>query len=256
MFLLRFGLAVLAIRVFLVSTFNIPSESMQPRLLIGDFLLVDKTRYGWSRHSVPHSWPLIPGRILPRQPQRGDVVVFKHPVDGTDYVKRVIGLPGDTVQVSDGRVLLNGRPLPRRRVADLILPVTANLLGRGEPPCFQARFEERDADGTRRCRYPQYEETLPSGRRYRVLDLIDGDADFTGVYQVPAGTMFVMGDNRDRSYDSRFPAAAGAGVGLVPQELLVGRALVTIFSTDGSALWYKPWTWFTATRASRIGEGF
>ncbi len=256
LFLVRFGLVVLAIRIFVVSTFNIPSESMQPRLWVGDFLIVDKTRYGWSRYSVPYNWPLIPGRIFHRQPERGDVVVFKHPIDGTDYVKRVIGLPGDTVQVVDGQLIINGQAVARRRVADFIIPVSPNMLGRGEPPCFLPRFEEAAANGGRECRYPQFEEQLPNGRRYEVLDLVDTDADFTGVYQVPPGHMFVMGDNRDRSYDSRFPAAAGAGVGVVPQDRLVGRALVTVFSTDGSAIWYKPWTWFTATRADRIGEGF
>lgn len=258
-FLLKFALAVLIIRSFLISSFNIPSESMQPRLLIGDYLIVNKAAYGWTRHSLPFSWPLIPGRILARAPERGDVVVFKHPVDRVDYIKRVIGLPGDRIQVIDGVVRLNGRDLPRRRIADLVLPVTENMVETANQrlthPCDDIAFE-RIVDGERFCRYPRYIETLPSGRSYAVLDISLSEKDFTGVYQVGPGRMFVMGDNRDRSYDSRFDPRAGMGVGIVPQELLVGEATATIFSTDGSAHWYNPVSWFTATRWNRIGEGF
>lgn len=258
-FLLKFALAVLIIRSFIVSSFNIPSESMQPRLLIGDYLIVNKAAYGWTRHSLPFSWPLIPGRILARQPERGDVVVFKHPVDRVDYIKRVIGLPGDRIQVIDGIVRLNGRDLPRRRIADLLLPVTDNMVAASEArlshPCGDIGYQ-RILGGRRYCRYPRYVETLPGGRSYSVLDTGLSEKDFTGVYEVGPGQMFVMGDNRDRSLDSRFDPRAGMGVGIVPQELLVGEALVTIFSTDGSASWYNPVSWFTATRGSRIGEGF
>ncbi len=255
-FLLKFALIVLIIRSFFVSSFNIPSESMQPRLLIGDYLIVNKAAYGWTRHSLPFSWPLIPGRILGRTPARGDVVVFKHPIDGVDYIKRVIGLPGDRVQVVDGVVRINDRPVPRRRIADLVIPATPNMVAASfGNPCFRPVFEEMRG-GTLHCRYPRYAETLPGGARYPVLDLTVSDADTTGVYEVPAGSLFLMGDNRDRSFDSRFPASVGGGIGIVPERLLVGEALVTIFSTDGSARWYNPLSWFTATRWSRIGEGF
>jgi signal peptidase I len=256
-FLLKFALVVLLIRSLLVSSFNIPSESMQPRLLIGDYLIVDKAAYGWTRHSLPFSWPLIPGRVWPRQPERGDVVVFKHPVDNSDYIKRVIGLPGDRIQVVDGVVLINGVAVPRRRVTDFIIPASENMVRASfGNPCFRPEFERRLPDGRLRCDYPRYRETLPNGRSYDVLDLALTDADTTGVYEVPEGYLFLMGDNRDRSYDSRFPAAAGAGIGMVPQRLLIGRAWFTVFSTDGSARWYNPLSWFSATRWDRIGEGF
>lgn len=256
-FLLVFGFAVLLLRSLFISSFNIPSESMQPRLLIGDYLLVNKAAYGWTRHSLPFSVPLIAGRIAARTPARGDVVVFKHPLDETDYIKRVIGLPGDRIQVVDGVMRINDREVPRIRVADLVIPATQNMMEASYGnPCFRPLFEEMRSDGVLTCRYPQYVETLPNGKRYPVLDLVLGDADTTGVYQVPEGHLFLMGDNRDRSYDSRFPAVAGAGIGIVPEDRLVGAAWVTVFSTDGSARWYNPISWFTAARWDRIGEGF
>ena len=258
-FLLKFALIVLIIRSFMISSFNIPSESMQPRLLIGDYLIVNKAAYGWTRHSLPFSWPLISGRILARAPERGDVVVFKHPVDNVDYIKRVIGLPGDRIQVVDGVVRINGVEIPRRRIADLVIPVTDNMVAAAQEnlshPCDDIAYE-RIVRGQRFCRYPRYVETLPSGVSYAVLDISLSEKDFTGVYEVGEGRMFVMGDNRDRSYDSRFDPESGKGVGVVSQQLLVGEALVTIFSTDGSAHWYNPLSWFSATRWDRIGEGF
>jgi signal peptidase I len=256
-FLLKVAVIVLLLRTLLISSFNIPSESMQPRLLIGDYLLVNKAAFGWSRHSLPFNLPLPEGRIWPRTPARGDVVVFKHPLDDSDYIKRVIGLPGDRIQLIDGVVHINGAPVPRQRIADAIIPATQNMMvASNGNPCFRAEFDSIDANGQRVCRYPQYRERLPNGRSYVVLDLLDSDADTTGVYEVPAGSLFLMGDNRDRSYDSRFPAVAGAGIGIVPQDRLVGAALVTAFSTDGSARWYNPISWFTASRWDRMGEGF
>lgn len=260
-FLALLAIAVLIFRSFFLSPFNIPSESMQPRLLIGDYLLVNKMAYGYSKYSLPFSVPLIPGRIFPRTPERGDVVVFKAPpVNDNDYIKRVIGLPGDSVQVKDGIVWLNGTPLKRETMPDLVIPVTQNMIdasrATGTLPCYSMEFEEVGADGQRQCRYKQFKETLPGGKSYAILDITNIPEDNTPLVTVPAGHLFLMGDNRDRSADSRFPAMENQGIGLVPEENLVGHALVGMFSTDGSASWFNPISWFTAARWSRIGDGF
>ncbi len=252
---------VIVFRSFFLTMFNIPSESMQPRLLIGDYLLVNKMAYGYSRHSLPFSAPLIPGQIFAALPERGDVAVFKAPPgDRADYIKRVIGLPGDMVEVRGGILWLNGAPVPRRAVADLVIPVTANMdaaAGQtGEHPCYRPDFEETGDDGRRYCRYPQFRETLPNGKSYAVLDLVRGQADDFAPVMVPDGHVFMMGDNRDRSADSRFPAVEGYGIGMVPVENLMGRALVSMFYTDGSASWVNPISWFTAARFERVGQGF
>ncbi|MFM9853955.1 MAG: signal peptidase I [Sphingomonadaceae bacterium] len=253
-FLLRLGLIVLIVRSFIFSPFNIPSESMLPRLMIGDYLIVSKWSYGYSKYSLPFSLPLIPGRLFASQPERGDVVVFKAPPTmAQDYIKRVIGLPGDLIEVHDGIVSINGKPILRRRIADFIEPLTPNSA------CAKldsVRFRERGSDGKERCRYPRFVETLPEGKSYDVLDLETVGADNTVIYAVPEGHVFLMGDNRDRSADSRFPAVEGQGIGIVPQENLVGRAWFGFFSTDGSASWLLPWTWFSAARWHRIGVGF
>ena len=257
-FLVKLVIVVAIIRIFFVSSFNIPSESMQPRLLIGDYLFANRAAYGWSRHSLPFSPALPAGRVLGSLPDRGDVVIFRAPPTARqDYIKRVIGLPGDRIQVVDGIVFVNERAIPRRRIADLVIPVTANMRA-ADPsnPCFREVFEQRRGGIIASCRYPQYRETLPGGRSYNVLDLITGDADTTGVYEVPAGHLFLMGDNRDRSYDSRFPAIEGGGIGIVPLDNVIGEAWFTMFSTDGSASWYNPLSWFTAARWNRVGEGF
>jgi signal peptidase I len=250
-FLLKLGLFVFVLRSFIFAPFSIPSESMLPRLLIGDYLLVSKWNYGYSKNSLPFSIPLIPGRIFAKSPERGDVVVFKAPPGNRiDYIKRVIGVPGDLIQVTNGQVTLNGTLIPKVRVADFVAPITPNS------PCFAAEFVETGSDGTQRCRYKKFKETLPSGKSYFVLDLATTEADNTQVYAVPEGHIFLMGDNRDRSADSRFPAIEGAGIGIVPQENLVGKAWVSVFSTDGTANWFLPWTWVSAARWSRVGEGF
>ena len=248
-FLIKLVLIVGVFRSFVLSPFNIPSESMLPRLLIGDYLLAAKWPYGYSKYSLPFSMPLIPGKILASQPQRGDVVIIKAPPNNdTDYIKRVIGLPGDQIQMIDGVLNLNGKPVTKRKVADFELPVSPNTR------CFSPQFEQRRQDGSAVCHYPRFEETLPGGKTYYVLDLGLTEQDNTPAVVVPEAQMFLMGDNRDNSMDSRFPAVPGQGIGLVPQQNLVGRASMMMFSTDGGAAWLLPWTWFTAARWERIGK--
>lgn len=250
-FLVKLLLVIAIFRSFIFSPFNIPSESMQPRLIVGDYLLAAKWPYGYSRYSLPFSLPLIPGRIFPSQPERGDVVVFKAPPDQSlDYIKRVIGLPGDQVEMRDGQLVINGNPVPKERVADFVVKMSPNT------NCFAPAFQFTLPDGAPGCHYPQFRETLPNGKSYRVLDLLQAPQDNAGPFIVPEGHVFLMGDNRDNSQDSRFPAVVGGGIGIVPQENLVGRAQVTVFSTDGSANWFLPWTWFSAARWERIGQGF
>jgi signal peptidase I len=250
-FLLKLVLIVAVFRSFLFSPFNIPSESMLPRLQNGDYLLAAKWPYGYSKYSLPFSLPLIPGRIFPHQPQRGEIVIFKAPpLNDTDYIKRVIGLPGDTVQMVNGVLHLNGVPVPKVRITDFEIAVSPNTR------CFAPQFETRRSDGTEVCRYPRFRETLPGGKNYDVLDLAQTEQDNTPAYVVPADSLFLMGDNRDNSMDSRFAAVPNGGIGIVPQKNLVGRATVMMFSTDGSASWLKPWTWFTAARWNRIGGTF
>jgi signal peptidase I len=257
-FLVKLIIIVAILRIFFLSSFNIPSESMQPRLLIGDYLFANRAAYGWSRFTLPFAPDLPSGRILGSLPDRGDVVIFRAPpANQEDWIKRVIGLPGDRIQVIDGIVFVNDRALPRRRIADLVIPVTANMTAASfGNPCFREVFEVRTGGVATACRYPRYRETQPGGRSYHVLDLIVGDADTTGMYEVPAGHVFLMGDNRDRSYDSRFPAVEGGGIGIVPMDNIVGEAWFTIFSTDGSASWSNPISWFSAARWRRMGEGF
>jgi signal peptidase I len=250
-FLIKLVIVVVAIRSLVVATFSIPSESMLPRLMIGDYLFVEKWPYGYSRYSFPGSLPLFSGRIMGALPARGDVVVFKAPpMNRTDYIKRVIGLPGDTVQVRGGQVFLNSRAIPKKRIDDFVAPVTANS------PCFGSEFSETASDGSTRCRYPRYRETLPEGKSYDVLDVANSDADDTRLFTVPSGHLFLMGDDRDKSADSRFPAVEGGGIGFVPVENLEGRAAVSVLYTNGSANWFLPWTWVSAARWERIGEGF
>ncbi|MCB2048815.1 MAG: signal peptidase I [Novosphingobium sp.] len=248
LFLVKLALIVVIFRSFIFSPFNIPSESMLPRLLHGDYLLAAKWPYGYSKYSLPFSVPLIAGRLFASQPERGDVVIFKAPPkNDIDYIKRVIGLPGDQIQVRGGQLILNGEAVPRKRIADFVVPVSPNT------SCYYPHFAAQMADGTLACRYPQYRETLPGGRSYDVLDLSVTPQDDTEPVVVPEGMMFLMGDNRDNSLDSRFPAVPGQGIGIVPQANLVGKASIIMFSTDGGAEWLKPWTWFSAARWSRIG---
>ncbi len=216
----------LVVRTFLFEPFNIPSGSMKPTLLVGDYLFVSKFAYGYSRYSLPLGLPLFSGRILERLPTRGDVVVFKLPSDNkTDYIKRVIGLPGDRIQVLNGIVQINGVPVPQEPVG---------------------QFDE-DFDG-QAVPVAMFEEQLPEGRRHLIINLTDtGNLDNTGVYEVPAGHVFAMGDNRDNSLDSRV-----ANVGFIPLENLIGRAELLFFSVNGHSSFWQPWTWPWGIRYGRL----
>ena len=222
------GLIAIGVRTAAYEPFSIPSGSMIPTLLVGDYLFVSKFSYGYSRHSLPFSLPLIPGRILFREPERGDVAVFKKPTDTrTDYIKRIIGLPGDRIQVIGGVLHINDEAVKRERADDYI---------------------NRDRNGYVR-RMARFVETLPNGRAHFILEVSDGGpADDTGVYVVPKGHYFAMGDNRDNSQDSRF-----RDVGFVPAENLVGRAEVLFFSIDGPV--WKFWEWPGSVRFGRLFDG-
>lgn len=215
------------VRLFLFQPFNIPSGSMKSTLLVGDYLFVSKYSYGYSKYSF-FGFDIFDGRIWSSKPERGDVAVFKLPRDNeTDYIKRVIGLPGDTIRMQRGVLYINGKAVPKKRVEDF---VDINYAGN-------------------RIRIPRYEETLPNGIKYFVLDSdANGSFDNTGVYRVPAGHYFMMGDNRDNSTDSR----AQYAVGFVPYENYVGRAEVIFFSAGQYWSLFAPWRWVSDTRWSRI----
>ncbi|GAA0280537.1 signal peptidase I [Alteraurantiacibacter aestuarii] len=236
-FCVKLVIIVLIFRSFVFTSFNIPSESMMPRLLVGDYLFAQKWSYGYSKRSLPLDLPLIPGRIFASQPERGDIAIFEHPIDGTDYIKRVIGLPGDEVQMVNGVLHLNGVAVPKVPVEDLVLPISP------DGHCARARFAEQQADGSFACRYPQFRETLPNGVSYNVLDFGLEPQDTTAPVIVPEDRLFLMGDNRDNSLDSRFPAEPGRGIGLVPQENLVAQAS------------FMYWSYGDGVRWSRIGRG-
>ena len=221
----------LAVRTFAFEPFNIPSGSMIPTLLVGDYLFVAKYAYGYSRYSLPLDLPLFKGRILASAPERGDVMVFRLPRDPSiDYIKRIVGLPGDRIQVRGGVLYINDQEVKRERIEDFV------------DNSFPAHP----------MRVPQYIETMPNGRRYRVLDLTpNGPHDNTRVYTVPPGDYFAMGDNRDNSSDSRVDPAVG-GVGFIPAANLIGPAKLIFYSTSGGARLWQPWKWWGATRFGRI----
>jgi len=246
-FLVQLLIAVLIFRSFVFAPFSIPSESMLPRLMNGDLLLAAKWPYGFSKHSLPFSAPIIPGRVFASEPERGDVVIFKHPVDGVDYIKRVIALPGDEVAVESGRVFLNGQPLGFEPLSEFAIPLSPNT------GCAWGGREARAESGEVLCRYAHYREELPGARSFEVLDFGMTPGDTFASTTIPEGHMFVMGDNRDNSRDSRFAARSGDAVGIVDQDLLVGEASIILWSSDGSAVWYNPVSWFETVRWSRIG---
>ena len=214
---------VMILRTFLLQPFTIPSASMEPNLYEGDYIIVSKWDYGISKYSFPIALPFIKGRIMNHAPERGDIVVFKLPSNTkVDYIKRVIGLPGDTVQMKQDQLYVNGKAVPNTD------------LGPVEAKGFEARYATA------------YREALPNGRTHLMQDIVkDGRADDTGEFIVPAGNYFMMGDNRDNSLDSRFSPddPYEPGVGFVPEANLEGRAVLILMSwKEGSSLW-KPWTW-------------
>ena len=264
-------LAVLAFHSFIAKPFYIPSESMMPNLLTGDRLVVTKFPYGWSyvsptipnpaailrnlllRRSEPWTitLPFSKGRLLGSLPERGDVVIVTPPGGNQDYIKRVIGLPGDTVEVRDGRLILNGRPVKAEMRPPVMIPVDLN-----SPCSFGHFYEDRivHVEQGEFCRLPIVHETLPNGVNYDTIDDVNGsDGDRYAALKVPADHVFLMGDNRDHSADSRFSLAEQGLGGPVPVENIGGRAEFITFSLDGTTMLADPATWFSAFRSGRAG---
>ena len=226
-----------AIRTLLVQPFWIPSESMKETLLIGDFLFVNKMAYGYSRYSCPFAMCPFEGRILGSEPERGDVVVFRHPVNGSDFIKRLIGLPGDTVQMKNGIVWLNGQEVPQTPDGQF-----EEVYERQGPMGNLPRCENGPVGEGGLCTRSRFIETLPNGVQHTVLNIdTNGFGDNTDVFTVPPGHYFFMGDNRDNSTDSRYSQAVG-GVGMLPADYLIGRADRIMFSSAGKSMLYF-WTW-------------
>ena len=252
-------LAVLGFHTFVAKPFYIPSESMLPGLLVGDQLVVSKFPYGYSYISPTfHVLPFIKGRLLGRLPERGDVVIISPPGVNSDYIKRVVGLPGDKVEVRDGVLILNGKPVERGPLhyVDVRAYGGVTIPGEGKLTCDASEYSPDamtiGADGVKHCKLPVITETLPNGRRYDTVELGRSDGDFYGPVVVPPDHVFVMGDNRDRSADSRFPVAQLGLGGPVPWENLGGRAEFITYSKTGEGTW-NPLTWGQSFRGGRAG---
>ncbi len=217
-------LAAILIRSFLLEPFSIPSGSMYPNLKVGDYLFVSKSSYGFSRHSFPFSVPVIPKRILYEQPNRGDIVVFKTPEDNkTDYIKRLIGLPGDKIRIENNEIFINDKKIAREKLGN-------------------EKYKNLEVE--------KYKETLPNGKFYYVYEIVEElpyfDTDNFSEIVISENEFFVIGDNRDNSQDSRF-------IGNIPKENLVGKALVVMLSFDSEkGSWWKFWTWISALRKDRF----
>lgn len=222
------GAIALGFRSFLFEPFNIPSGSMVPTLLVGDYLFVSKFSYGYSRYSFPLGIVPFDGRIAEDAPERGDVVVFRQPTDvSIDFIKRVVGLPGDRIQVKDGILYINGEQVERTYVG---------------------KTKARNATSV--IDFRVYEETFPNGTKHYIQERSDNDSlDNTVEFTVLEDHYFMMGDNRDNSRDSRTPS-----VGMVPAENLIGKAQILFYSHDGSARFWEIWKWPLAIRFGRLGD--
>ena len=243
-------LAVLAFHSFIAKPFYIPSESMMPVLLKGDRLVVSKYPFGWSWVSPSfHVMPETPGRLFGSLPERGDIVIVTPPGGNSDYIKRVIGLPGDRIQMIQGQLYINGAKVRRERRPDALVPIDANIACRPDGGLARAR----GADGREYCRLPIVRETLPNGRAYDTVDIAMLGTDDFPPEVVPPNHLWLMGDNRDQSADSRVPLEQQGLGGPVPWENIGGRAEFITFSLDGSSSYLNPISWFTAFRGGRAG---
>jgi signal peptidase I len=248
-------LAVLAFHSLVAKPFYIPSESMMPGLLTGDRLVVTKYPYGWSWVSPSfHVFPPTTGRLFGKMPERGDVVIVTPPGERSDYIKRVIGLPGDTLRMVDGQLYINGRTVKRvAQPADMI-PIDINSpCGSPTDPGLSGH-DVAGPDGKMYCRVPVVRETLPNGRSYDTVDLGPSAEDNFGPVTIPADKVWLMGDNRDDSADSRVSTWDGGLGGPVPWENIGGRAEFITFSLDGSTQWWNPISWVRALRHGRAGR--
>ena len=246
-------LAVLAFHSFVAKPFYIPSESMMPVLLKGDRLVVSKYPYGWSWVSPSfHILPPTEGRLFGNLPERGDIVIVTPPGQNSDYIKRVIGLPGDTLEMIEGQLYINGKPVKREARPATLIPVDENV------PCTPDELgdsRQMGADGTLYCRLPVVRETLPNGRSFDTIDRgYNQMVDDVARIRIPEGHLFLMGDNRDQSADSRVPIANQGLGGPVPFENIGGRAEFITFSLDGTSDYLNPISWFTALRGGRAGS--
>ena len=250
-------LGVIAFHTLVAKPFYIPSASMVPNLMVGDRLIVSKYPYGWSWVSMSFPLRLLPRdtwRIAPKTPEYGDIVIAVPPDRTEDYIKRVIGLPGDTIAVVNGQVILNGEPVPQEVEPPIRIPVDHQMCESfgGEAPCLQEfdHYKVRTSNGREFYEPPTKRETLPNGASYLIIDDFNSQGDNFGPVTVPDGHVFLMGDNRDHSADSRFPVIERGLGGPVPLTSVGGRAEIITFSLDGSTSW-NPATWFEALRPER-----